>query len=129
MTHDPLGVGRGRWLRSARRLLALLERERRLLRSGALREAADLAPEKERLSAELANPPQNPGDEARSIARDLQVGATRNRMLLGACIDAVRAARDRIVQIERARKELGVYDKSGARAPASTNAATRDSRA
>jgi hypothetical protein len=129
MATDPLGVGRGRWLRSARKLLALLERERRLLRTGALREAADLAPEKERLSAELANPPQTGGDEARSLARDLQVGATRNRMLLGACIDAVRAARDRITQIERARKELGVYDKSGLRPPAQSGGATRDSRA
>ena len=129
MATDPLGVGRGRWLRSARKLLALLERERRLLRSGALREAAELAPEKERLSAELADPPQKPGEEARSLARDLQVGATRNRMLLGACIEAVRAARDRIAQIERVRKELGVYDKSGVRAPATTNTSTRDSRA
>ncbi|MFT4793475.1 MAG: hypothetical protein ACJAVR_003150 [Paracoccaceae bacterium] len=126
---DPLGVGRGRWLRSARKLLALLERERRLLRSGALREAADLAPEKERLSTDLANPPQSAGEEARSIARDLQVGATRNRMLLGACIDAVRAARVRIAQIERARNELGVYDKSGMRPVAPSGGTTRDSRA
>jgi hypothetical protein len=129
MATDPLGVSRGRWLRSARKLLSLLERERRLLRTGALREAADLAPEKERLSAELANPPRSAGEDARNLARDLQVGATRNRMLLGACIDAVRAARDRIVQIERSRKELGVYDQSGVRAPAPQTDATRDRRA
>jgi hypothetical protein len=123
------GDNSGAWMRSARQLLALLEKERRLLRAGELREAADLAPEKERLSTNLALPPDKVGPETRAIARELQVGATRNRMLLGASLDAVRAARARLEQLNRARTELGVYDKEGLRPPSNPGSATRDSRA
>ncbi|MGG7566966.1 hypothetical protein ACQ5SO_12505 [Rhodovulum sp. DZ06] len=126
---DPLGVAQAIWMRAARRLLALLEKERRLLRAGALREAADLAPEKERLSQELAEPPAAPGDDARAIARELQTAAARNRLLLGASLEAVRAARARLEQIDKARRELGVYDEGGSRAPSAGAQRTHDSRA
>ena len=115
---DPIGVGQAMWMRAARRLLALLERERRLLRAGSLREAAELAAEKRRLSEQLAELPPAPGPQPREIARDLQVGAARNRLLLGASLEAVRAARERLVEMQKARKELGTYDPAGARAPA-----------
>jgi len=118
-----------RWMRAARTLLALLERERALLRTGALREAADLAAQKERLSAELADPPRNAGQAERDVARDLQIGITRNRLLLGACLEAVRAARQRVTEIDRAQRNLGVYDQSGGRPVASPTGKTRDHRA
>lgn len=126
---DPLGVGQAMWMRAARRLLALLERERKLLRGGALREAAELSAEKERLSAHLAEPPSAPSEEARDIARRIQTGAARNRLLLGACLEAVRAARARLEEMEKSRRELGTYDQAGARAPAENALRTHDRRA
>lgn len=126
---DPLGIGQAIWIRAAGRLLALLEKERRLLRSGALAEAAALAQEKERLAAEIAAPPASPGEEAKQLANRILRDATRNRMLLAACRDAVRAARERIEQINAARSSLGVYDALGSKQPAVSPGRTHDRRA
>lgn len=120
---------RAQWLTGAKRLLALLDRERQLLRAGALREAAALAEEKERLAADIAVPPEPPDDEARTMVGLLQRDATRNRILLSACRDAVRAARERLEQMEAARSTLGVYDALGAKPVAAGSKRTHDRRA
>lgn len=107
----------GPWLRAGRKLLAMLELERKLLRRGELREAAALAPEKERLAQELALPTPPLDEAGKDLAMRLQRAAARNRLLLGACLDAIRAARERLQEIEAARQNLGVYDALGEKAP------------
>lgn len=93
------------------RLSTLLDRERDLLRTGALAELPAIAEEKARLAAAIPDL-----DKLRRPALGLLRGkARRNAQCLEAAAQGLRAAQERLREISDIRRGLGTYDRFGRR--------------
>lgn len=93
----------------ADRLMALLEREHRLLLSGDLQGISALIEDKEEIAQSLAAQDDMPA--ARS--QELRKSALRNQSLLEASVQGVSAARERLAEIGRAKLRLDTYTGRG----------------
>lgn len=109
-----VGGGSG-WLRRARLLLGLLDREAAALRAARIAEIAEIAQRRDALLAELeaATPPEGPETEA-LLAR-IRRQAGRNQGLARAVLDGLRAARADLDRIGAATGQIGLYGPSGGR--------------
>lgn len=91
-------------------LSEILEKERSAILDGAFEHLTILAPEKERLLADL---PEQSLD-IRQLRR-ISAAVLRNQTLLAATIEGVRAVNDRIEVLRRARDGFSAYDRAGGR--------------
>lgn len=106
---------RPRFARRAERVLALLEEERLLLRSGRIAALGPLAARRERLVAALG--PVEPGPETEALLGRIRAAAARNLRLIGECRAGLAQARAAIARGGNA--DLGLYSAQGTRlAPA-----------
>ncbi len=87
-------------------MLALMQEERTVIRSGRFEALAALAARKEALVSQLADQP------SRDLGRVVDM-AQANQRLLAAAIDGVRAARDRLAAIRAAGSSCRGYDCTG----------------
>lgn len=103
------------WKRRARRVIALMEAERRLLRAASIEDLRMLAERRERLVRDLTATPMQDEPEARQLLNTIRQSAVRNQRLLAAFQDGLQRARRRMEEIEQASGDLGVYTRSGTR--------------
>lgn len=101
------------WDALARRLLVLLEKERRLIRRGDLAGLAARAAEVETALDVLRA--SRPPDTTAAVSRweTIRTSAERNRRLLGAMTEAAQAVKSSLASQDDARRRLG-YDRRGA---------------
>jgi hypothetical protein len=109
---------------AATRLAALLEEERRLLRSGSFDDLPRLVRRKNRLAAAFARGDQPAADVAR-----IQDLAGRNAGLLAAALEGVRAAAERLRAPRAAALPLDTYGADGTRTRLSGAAPLHERRA
>lgn len=108
------------------RVLRLLDQERRILLEGPLSELPVLGERREALLAEiLAEPEALPP----AFVAALKAKAERNRRLILASLEGVKAAEAQIARIDAAQGTLRTYSPQGATVEAAPARITRDARA
>lgn len=99
----------------ARAVIALLDEERKLIRSGAFEALAALRPRRDADVAALMNAKGESDPEFADLVRAIAIRAERNGRLMRALLDGARRGRERLSAIEAQTTSVGAYDSKGAR--------------